>query len=112
MQAGLKNLDNSPFSDRLFDLLDSNGDDAVDLCEFVSGLSIVCKGTVEEKILLSFKAIDVDGNGYIDEACITHSTQPLSYLNIAGGNGHTSQGGVAHWLQNTLCEPSTNGLPN
>ena len=28
---------------------------------------MVCKGSVEEKLLLSFKAYDSDGNGYIDE---------------------------------------------
>jgi len=49
----------------LFDLLDTNKDNTVDLQEFVGGLSILCKGTVEEKLELSFKAYDLDGNGYI-----------------------------------------------
>ncbi|KYQ89745.1 calcium-binding protein [Tieghemostelium lacteum] len=63
--CGLKNLDNTPFSDRLFELLDVNKDNTVDLQEFVGGLSILCKGSVEEKLELSFKAYDLDGNGYI-----------------------------------------------
>eukprot|EP01132_Coremiostelium_polycephalum_P011213 gene11213-13738_t len=63
--CGLKNIDNTPFADRLFDLLDVNKDNTVDLQEFVGGLSLLCKGTVEEKLELSFKAYDLDGNGYI-----------------------------------------------
>eukprot|EP01102_Stenamoeba_stenopodia_P009601 TRINITY_DN2845_c0_g1_i2.p1 TRINITY_DN2845_c0_g1~~TRINITY_DN2845_c0_g1_i2.p1 ORF type:complete len:232 (-),score=60.02 TRINITY_DN2845_c0_g1_i2:87-782(-) len=65
--AGLKNLQDTPFSDRLFHLLDSNNDGTVDLGEFVCGLSMLCKGTVEEKLELSFKAYDLDGNGYISK---------------------------------------------
>jgi len=65
--CGLKNLDDSPFVDRLFHLLDTNNDGTVDLHEFVSGLSLLCKGTVEEKLELSFKAYDLDGNGYIEK---------------------------------------------
>jgi Ca2+-binding EF-hand superfamily protein len=48
--AGLKNLQDTPFSDRLFHLLDCNGDGVVDLREFVSGLSMLCKGSIEEKL--------------------------------------------------------------
>jgi len=49
-KCGLKNLDESPFADRLYDLLDTNQDGVVDLQEFVSGLSLLCKGSPEEKI--------------------------------------------------------------
>eukprot|EP01119_Soliformovum_irregulare_P016309 TRINITY_DN46_c0_g1_i1.p2 TRINITY_DN46_c0_g1~~TRINITY_DN46_c0_g1_i1.p2 ORF type:complete len:234 (+),score=74.28 TRINITY_DN46_c0_g1_i1:57-758(+) len=63
--AGLKNLDDSPFVDRLFSLLDVNGDARVDLTEFITGLSLLCKGTPEEKLKFSFKAYDLDGNGFI-----------------------------------------------
>ncbi|EGG22713.1 calcium-binding protein [Cavenderia fasciculata] len=67
-QAGLKNLDNTPFPDRLFDLLDINKDNTVDLQEFVGGLSMLCKGSIDEKLELSFKAYDLDGNGYISKS--------------------------------------------
>ncbi|GAM17941.1 hypothetical protein SAMD00019534_011160 [Acytostelium subglobosum LB1] len=65
--CGLKNLDGTPFPDRLFDLLDINKDNTVDLQEFVGGLSMLCKGSIEEKLELSFKAYDLDGNGYISK---------------------------------------------
>lgn len=48
--CGLKNIENTPFADRLFHLLDVNGDGSVDLSEFVCGLSMLCKGSVEEKL--------------------------------------------------------------
>jgi len=67
-QAGLKNLNDTPFGDRLFEMLDLNKDGVVDLQEFISGLSFLCKGTVEEKLELSFKAYDLDGNGYITKS--------------------------------------------
>eukprot|EP01114_Cavostelium_apophysatum_P002659 TRINITY_DN12356_c0_g1_i1.p1 TRINITY_DN12356_c0_g1~~TRINITY_DN12356_c0_g1_i1.p1 ORF type:complete len:252 (+),score=70.81 TRINITY_DN12356_c0_g1_i1:208-963(+) len=93
--CGLKNLDDSPFVDRLFTLLDKNNDGTVDLQEFVSGLSLLCKGTVEEKLELSFKAYDIDGNGFISKdelalmfksawiagfraLCATHGNEELS----------------------------------
>jgi len=65
--VGLKHIDDTPFADRLFDLLDTNRDGVVDLGEFVCGLSLLCKGSVEEKLELSFKAYDIDGNGYISK---------------------------------------------
>ena len=48
--CGLKNIENTPFADRLFHLLDVNGDGTVDLSELVCGLSMLCKGSVEEKL--------------------------------------------------------------
>jgi hypothetical protein len=35
----------------MFELLDLNKDGTVDLQEFISGLSFLCKGTPEEKLL-------------------------------------------------------------
>jgi serine/threonine-protein phosphatase 2B regulatory subunit len=49
-ECGLRNLQDSPFVDRLFTLLDTDKSGTVDLQEFVSGLSLLCKGTPEEKL--------------------------------------------------------------
>jgi len=65
--VGLKNIAGTPFGERLFQLLDVNGDSVIDLGEFVGGLSLLCKGTPEEKLELCFKAYDLDGNGSISK---------------------------------------------
>jgi len=60
------NIDcDTPYYERLFELLDTSGDGLLDLQEFVIGLALICKGTPEEKVKLSFKAYDLDGNGFI-----------------------------------------------
>jgi Ca2+-binding EF-hand superfamily protein len=66
-KAGLKNLNDSPYVERLFVLLDTNGDGTIDLQEFVTGLSMLCKGTIEDKLKVSFRAYDLDGNGTISK---------------------------------------------
>jgi len=43
-------VEDSPFIDRLFDLLDTNGDAVLDVQEFISGLALLCKGSPEEKL--------------------------------------------------------------
>eukprot|EP00002_Diphylleia_rotans_P001665 TRINITY_DN1093_c0_g1_i10.p1 TRINITY_DN1093_c0_g1~~TRINITY_DN1093_c0_g1_i10.p1 ORF type:complete len:144 (-),score=36.36 TRINITY_DN1093_c0_g1_i10:782-1213(-) len=56
-------------TDRLFRVFDKNGDGSITFKEFVSGLSIFCsRGTLEEKLALSFRIYDVDGNGSIDKS--------------------------------------------
>eukprot|EP01096_Ripella_sp_DP13-Kostka_P005146 TRINITY_DN1782_c0_g1_i1.p1 TRINITY_DN1782_c0_g1~~TRINITY_DN1782_c0_g1_i1.p1 ORF type:complete len:228 (+),score=119.53 TRINITY_DN1782_c0_g1_i1:27-686(+) len=54
-----------PYANRLFDLLDTDKSNTVDIREFVAGLSVLCKGTTEEKLLASFRAFDLDGDGFI-----------------------------------------------
>jgi len=67
-QYGFKSPKDIAFPERLFHMLDINGDGVVDLSEFVCGLSVLCKGTPEEKLKLSFKAYDLDGSGYISKS--------------------------------------------
>jgi serine/threonine-protein phosphatase 2B regulatory subunit len=66
-EVGLKNLNNSPFADRLFSMLDSNNDGVVDFAEFVVGLSHISKGTAEERLIMLFKAFDADKSGFIQK---------------------------------------------
>jgi len=71
-EAGLKNLDQSPFADRLFTLLDANNDGVVDFHEFITGLSLLCKGSADEKLALCFRAYDLDNNGFISKDELAH----------------------------------------
>eukprot|EP01103_Thecamoeba_quadrilineata_P004366 TRINITY_DN1407_c0_g1_i2.p1 TRINITY_DN1407_c0_g1~~TRINITY_DN1407_c0_g1_i2.p1 ORF type:complete len:169 (+),score=25.42 TRINITY_DN1407_c0_g1_i2:220-726(+) len=65
--VGLKDLEMTPFIDRLFVLFDHNNDGFVDVQDFVSGMTILFKGSVEEKLELSFRAYDLDGDGAISK---------------------------------------------
>ena len=83
---GLNEIANTPYSDRLFTLLDINEDGVVDFKEFISGFALLCKGSVEDKIkglfpvswclrewmriltvIVSFNAYDKDGDGTISK---------------------------------------------
>merc|ERR1712137_841387 len=65
-QHGLhQNVMNTPFAQRLFEILDENDDDQVNFREFLSGMSLLCKGTAEERLELCFRAYDVDDSGLV-----------------------------------------------
>ena len=53
------------FHDRLFILFGKDGSDTVDLSEFLQGIVVILAGTPEQKMSLTFRAYDLDGNGYI-----------------------------------------------
>jgi len=53
------------FSDRIFDIFDSDKDGDIDFMEYASGLSILMKGTAEEKSEFGFKLFDSENSGYV-----------------------------------------------
>lgn len=59
------NVMSTPFGQRLFEILDENDDDQVNFREFVAGMSLLCKGTPEERLELSFRAYDIDESGMV-----------------------------------------------
>jgi len=59
------------FPELLFHMLDTNNDGNIDLKEFIGGLSVLCKGTPDEKIKLTFKAYDLDNSGTISKQELT-----------------------------------------
>jgi Ca2+-binding EF-hand superfamily protein len=58
----------SPAIHRLFKALDQNNDNKLDFREMICGLSILAKGTLDEKLELLFKSFDVDSTGFITQA--------------------------------------------
>jgi len=71
----------SPAIHRLFKALDQNNDNKLDFREMICGLSILAKGTLDEKLELLFKSFDVDNTGFITqtqlEALITSVSSQL-----------------------------------
>ena len=51
--------------DRLFKIFDQNKDGKVDFVELVSGLSILCSGSKEDKVSAAFSLFDYNGDGKI-----------------------------------------------
>eukprot|EP01104_Vermistella_antarctica_P008372 TRINITY_DN2087_c6_g1_i7.p1 TRINITY_DN2087_c6_g1~~TRINITY_DN2087_c6_g1_i7.p1 ORF type:complete len:306 (+),score=85.00 TRINITY_DN2087_c6_g1_i7:131-919(+) len=66
-EFGLAKFHDMPMGDRLFSMLDKNGDGVLDQKEFFGGLSVLCKGSDDEKMELTFEVFDKDGNGYITQ---------------------------------------------
>ncbi len=66
-----KNLATDPFADDLYNLVDSNGDGFVDKGELLSGLSLTCRGTPQQKMDLMFQLWDTNGDGKLDQEELT-----------------------------------------
>ena len=76
-------LKNSAFADRIFRVFDLNKDEVINFKEFVSGLSVFCsKGTVEEKLSLSFRLYDGDEDGYIDKSELMKMLRAIMFDNM------------------------------
>lgn len=54
-------------TERLFAFFDQDSNGRIDFSELVCGLSVLCKGTSEEKIKYAFRGYDLDSDGYITQ---------------------------------------------
>lgn len=66
-KAGLK-VTETPFEDRLFAMFDKDGDGQVNLTEFLCGMAVLIKGSEEERLYLTFRAFDLNGDNSIDKS--------------------------------------------
>eukprot|EP00211_Chloroparvula_japonica_P014019 CAMPEP_0119124734 /NCGR_PEP_ID=MMETSP1310-20130426/4269_1 /TAXON_ID=464262 /ORGANISM="Genus nov. species nov., Strain RCC2339" /LENGTH=236 /DNA_ID=CAMNT_0007114731 /DNA_START=75 /DNA_END=782 /DNA_ORIENTATION=+ len=64
--SGFISVRNTPFHDRLFTLFDSQRTSKINTRELLAGLSLICKGTKEERLRLTFDLYDTDGSGSLD----------------------------------------------
>ncbi|ELR19828.1 EF hand domain containing protein [Acanthamoeba castellanii str. Neff] len=69
-------------TDRIFKFFDQDGNGTIDFSELVCGLSVLCKGTPEEKIKYAFKGYDLDGDGYIDKEELYKMFKAYFYLSM------------------------------
>jgi len=56
---------NNLITERFFRFFDRDGDGVINFFDLVSGLSVLCKGTQEEKIIYAFKGYDLHDKGYV-----------------------------------------------
>ncbi|NXJ76436.1 EFCB1 protein, partial [Trogon melanurus] len=52
-------------ADRVFRTFDKNNDSCISVVEWVEGLAVLLRGTLEEKIKYCFEVYDLNGDGYI-----------------------------------------------
>ncbi|KAJ1907000.1 Calcium-binding protein NCS-1 [Tieghemiomyces parasiticus] len=57
--------DSTEFADYVFRVFDHNNNNQIDFKEFICALSVSCRGTLEEKIMWTFRLYDTDQDGYI-----------------------------------------------
>ncbi|CAN0462542.1 unnamed protein product, partial [Laminaria digitata] len=86
-------------TDRLFHALDSNKSGRISYDDFVVGLAVCCRGSLEEKMRFIFGVYDMNGDGLIsrDELLLMLNQVPRTLLNM-GADGNEKQSG-----------PSSNG---
>jgi Ca2+-binding EF-hand superfamily protein len=60
-------MERNLIADRIFQFFDQDNDECIDFDEFVQGLSVLCKGTLLEKMKHAFKGYDLDNDGYISK---------------------------------------------
>mmetsp|Transcript_9937 Transcript_9937/g.18805 ORF Transcript_9937/g.18805 Transcript_9937/m.18805 type:complete len:2759 (+) Transcript_9937:118-8394(+) len=67
--------------DNLFDIFDQDGNELVDFEELGSGLSVLCKGTRDDKVRAAFQLYDINNSGYITlDEMVTYMTSVFTLL--------------------------------
>ncbi|CAG8757636.1 9713_t:CDS:2, partial [Acaulospora colombiana] len=60
-------IEKNLLTERIWKFFDKDGDGLISFSEMVSGLSVFCKGSDEDKIRCAFTGYDLDGDGLISK---------------------------------------------
>eukprot|EP01091_Cochliopodium_minus_P004921 TRINITY_DN14827_c0_g1_i1.p1 TRINITY_DN14827_c0_g1~~TRINITY_DN14827_c0_g1_i1.p1 ORF type:complete len:184 (+),score=57.28 TRINITY_DN14827_c0_g1_i1:40-591(+) len=89
---------------KLFQMMDTDGSGTVSFKELATALSMVGKGTAEDKLKYSFKLYDEDGNGTLDRNEIVNIIEQMKV--IASSIGRP---GCGDFIESLMQKLDTNG---
>ncbi|KAJ3187581.1 hypothetical protein HK101_009347 [Irineochytrium annulatum] len=75
-------LEKNLITERIFAFFDQDGDRLISFQELVKGLSILCKGSLDERIKYAFQGYDIDGDGVISREELHRMFKAYFYLSM------------------------------